>query len=213
VLDGAPDPSLRSLTTGEFVQRDIVAYLAVWALTLVGGMFAYSILQVGLGGVPRYWPDAGREGDPLRLGHLASGGSRYALGCHRGKAPMGIAYIGREPQLMTDEASLLTRINVREEAREILSAIDASRRQRPAFEAHWRRLWQLAREAEAAYLPPDASDTGPWELRNEGGNGNGASSTLTAGDFTVPVWPPEAPRLETHLPGLLNWAGVPVPKG
>jgi hypothetical protein len=100
-----------------------------------------------------------------------------------------------------------------QEAAEILSAIDDSRRHRFAFEANWRKLWQLVREAKAARLPSEGSSPGPWQLRNGGDHGDQALSTLTAGHFTVPIWPPEAPRSGTDLPGLLNWAGVPTPNG
>jgi hypothetical protein len=73
-------------------------------------------------------------------------------------------------------------------------------------------LWQLLREAQAAYLP--GSDEGPWYLAN-GANRerDGRTPALTAGSFRVPIWPPEQARFAPDLLGLLNWAGVPVPDG
>ena len=113
--------------------------------------------------------------------------------------------------LMADQGSALTRDNVREEAREIISAIDASRAHPVRFEAHWRRLWQLVREAKAAYLPWESSNPGPWHLTDTAESDSGASPNLTAGDFMVAMWPPDHARLGGDLPGLLNWAGVPAP--
>jgi hypothetical protein len=112
---------------------------------------------------------------------------------------------------MIDETPVLTPEDVREEAREILRAIDSNRAHQGAFEDNWRKLWQLLREAKAAYLP-GLSD-GPWYLRSHAGEGErfGLSSSLTAGSFDVPIWPPEAARSAGDLPGLLNWAGVPAP--
>jgi hypothetical protein len=113
---------------------------------------------------------------------------------------------------MADQTSPLSKDNVRDEAREILSAIDGSRRHRVAFEANWRRLWQLVREANAARLPSEHSSPGPWQLSGDGDHGDPTSSALTAGRFSLPIWPAGG-RLETDLAGLLNWAGVPTPHG
>ena len=124
---------------------------------------------------------------------------------------MGIAHT-TTLAIMADQTSPLSKDNVRDEAREILSAIDGSRRHRVAFEAHWRRLWQLVREANAARLPSEHSSPGPWQLSSDGDHGDGGSSALTAGEFTLPIWPPDG-RLETDLAGLLNWAGVAIPDG
>ena len=49
-----------------------------------------------------------------------------------------------------------------------------------------------------------------WSLGDHGDGADGASATLMAGDFTLPVWPPEGPRSRTDLPELLNWAEVPM---
>jgi hypothetical protein len=112
---------------------------------------------------------------------------------------------------MTDETPVLTPEDVRKEAGEILVAIDASRDHQAAFEGNWRRLWQLLREARAAYLP--GVDGGPWYLTTHADREAtaGLSPRLTAGNFDVPIWPREEARSGTDLPGLLNWAGVPVP--
>jgi hypothetical protein len=114
---------------------------------------------------------------------------------------------------MTNHVPALTRQNVREEAREILSAIDASRRHREALEDNWRRLWQLVREAKAAYLPfLERSNDGPWHLSGDPDRGPyGFHPRLTAGNFVASIWPPEEARSGTDLPKLLNWAGVPAP--
>ena len=111
---------------------------------------------------------------------------------------------------MTYDAFPLRRDEVREEALNILSAIDASRRDRGAFEKNWRRLWQLVREAKAADISLEDPKHDLWHLGNHGDGADGASATLMAGDFTLPVWPPEGPRSRTDLPELLNWAGVPI---
>ena len=111
---------------------------------------------------------------------------------------------------MTHDAFPLTRDEVREEALTILSAINASRRDRGAFEKNWRRLWQLVREANAANLSLENSDHDLWHLNNFVDGADGASATLVAGEFTLPVWPPEGPRSRTDLQELLNWAGVPI---
>ena len=112
---------------------------------------------------------------------------------------------------MPDQVPALTRDNVREEAREIISAIDANRFHPGRFEAHWRLLWQLVREAKAAYLPWESSNSGPWHLTQTPESDSGASPNLSAGDFVVAMWPPDHARLGGDLPGLLNWAGVPEP--
>jgi hypothetical protein len=113
---------------------------------------------------------------------------------------------------MPDQVPALTRDNVRDEAFEILSAIDASRPQQGAFEAHWRRLWQLVREARAAYLPWWRSSAGPWHISHDPDpRPQGTSANLIAGNFVVSIWPPDQAGLGTDLPGLLNWAGVPEP--
>ena len=113
---------------------------------------------------------------------------------------------------MGDQAQTLTRNNIREEAREILSALDTSQLHQAEFEDNWRKLWQLVREAKAAYLPSEPSVGGPWQLGAERDHGpSGVSSSLTAGTFVVLVWPPDQAGLGADLPGLLNWAGVPAP--
>jgi hypothetical protein len=114
---------------------------------------------------------------------------------------------------MTDETPLLSPEAVRDEAREILLAIDASRGHPAAFEDNWRKLWQLLREAKAAYLP--GLDDGPWYLTGPAHRevALGLPTSLTAGSFHVPIWPPEEARSGADLPRLLNWAGVPAPHG
>jgi hypothetical protein len=112
---------------------------------------------------------------------------------------------------MPDQVPALTRDNIREEAGEIISAIDASRSYTGPFEANWRRLWQLVREAKAAFLPWDASNRGPWHLSGERAVRKGGLPSLSAGNFQVSIWPPDQAGLGGDLPGLLNWAGVPEP--
>jgi hypothetical protein len=113
---------------------------------------------------------------------------------------------------MRDQASPLSREDVRQEAGDILSAMDRSRRHQTAFEANWRKLWQLVREARAGYLPFQNSPDGPWHFSTDRSQGvNQGSTTLAAGDFILPVWPSEEPRSSSDLPGLLNWAAVPIP--
>jgi hypothetical protein len=112
---------------------------------------------------------------------------------------------------MADQIPALTRDNVREEAREILSAIEASRSHQGPFEANWRRLWQLVREAKAAYLPWEPSNSGPWHLSGDPDYRRGDLPNLSAGNFVVSIWPPDQAGLGADLPGLLNWAGVPEP--
>jgi hypothetical protein len=112
---------------------------------------------------------------------------------------------------MADQVPALTRDNVREEAGEILSALEASRPQ-GVFEDNWRKLWQLVREAKAAYLPWEPSNDGPWHLSGDPDHGPyEVSQSLTAGTFVVSIWPPDQAGLRADLPGLLNWAGVPAP--
>ena len=112
---------------------------------------------------------------------------------------------------MPDQVPALTRDNVREEAREILSAIAASRSHPARLEANWRRLWQLVREAKSAYLPWGSSSPGPWHLCGPPEPNHGALPDLTAGNFVVSIWPLDQAGLGGDLPGLLNWAGVPEP--
>jgi hypothetical protein len=113
---------------------------------------------------------------------------------------------------LTDETPVLPPEDVREEAREILRAIDASRHHQTVFEDNWRKLWQLLREAKAADLP--GSKHGPWSLGSHTHDGEyGFVPTLIAGRFRVPIWPPQQARFASDLLGLLNWAGVPVPDG
>ena len=113
---------------------------------------------------------------------------------------------------MTDETPVLTPEDVRQEAREILRAIDATRHHQPRFEHNWRKLWQLLREARAADLPEPKD--GPWCLGNHAQAGDyGFVPPLIAGNFCVPIWPPQDARFAPDLLGLLNWAGVPVPDG
>ena len=66
------------------------------------------------------------------------------------------------------------------------------------------------REANAADLSLEDANHDLWYLNNYGDEADGASATLMAGDFTLPVWPPEGPRSRTDLPELLNWAGVRI---
>ena len=113
--------------------------------------------------------------------------------------------------IMPDQLPALTRDNVREEAGEILSAIDASRAHAEPFQDNWRRLWQLVREAKAAFLPLDVSHRGPWHLSGEPLGARGALPNLSAGRFEVSIWPLDQAGLGNELPGLLNWAGVPEP--
>ena len=113
---------------------------------------------------------------------------------------------------MRDRGPALTRDNVREEARDILSALDATRSDSDAFENNWRKLWQLVREAKAAFLPTRDPNHGPWHLNNDlDQRPHGESSKLTAGTFVVSIWPRDQAGLGADLPGLLNWAGVPTP--
>lgn len=113
--------------------------------------------------------------------------------------------------IMPDQGPALTRDNIREEAGEIISAIDVSRAHPEPFEDNWRRLWQLVREAKAAFLPWDASHRGPWRLSGERIGRKGGLPNLSAGNFEVSIWPPDQAGLGADLPGLLNWAGVPEP--
>ena len=53
---------------------------------------------------------------------------------------------------MTDDTYPLSREDIRADAVEILSALDASRTDLTAYEDNWRRLWQLMREAKAVGL-------------------------------------------------------------
>ena len=108
-----------------------------------------------------------------------------------------------------DGICILSNEDVREEARQILMAIDKTRGNQAAFEDNWRRLWQLLREANAAHLP--GSQDGPWSLRNHSDKGSPRPAILAAGHFEVPIWPPEGARRGPDLPGLLNWAQVPIP--
>jgi hypothetical protein len=115
---------------------------------------------------------------------------------------------------MTDESSALTRDDVRKEAREILVILDGSRHHQELFEASWRKLWQLVREADVAGLLLDGGENGAWHFsRRPGGGRRGVTPSLQAGNFILPIWPPEEPRCGPHLPTLLNWAGVPAPDG
>ena len=112
---------------------------------------------------------------------------------------------------MKDPTPALPIEDVREEAQEILSALDASRSERVVFEGHWRRLWQLLREAKAAGMFLSQADQGPWHLTIDGNRGEYPAAHLAAGEFMLPIWPPDEPRSGSDLPRLLNWAGVPVP--
>ena len=114
---------------------------------------------------------------------------------------------------MSDDSSALTRDDVHQEARQILLTLDESRHQHEPFEANWRKLWQLVREADAAGLLLEDGN-GSWHLsQRPGGGRRGVTPSLRSGDFILPVWPPEEPRSGAHLPQLLNWAGVPAPHG
>ena len=94
--------------------------------------------------------------------------------------------------------------------RRLLLALDASRDVPAAFEDNWRRLWQLLREAKAADVVFEGPYGEPWHYQKDGvGSPVEAPAALAAGDFILPVWPPEEPRSPTALPELLNWAGVP----
>lgn len=97
---------------------------------------------------------------------------------------------------MIDPTSALPIEDVREEAQEILSALDASRSEQVVFEGHWRRLWQLVREAKAAGMRLGHSDEGPWRLAKDGSHGDYGPAHLTAGEFTLPIWPPDASLLQ-----------------
>ncbi len=115
---------------------------------------------------------------------------------------------------MTDETPVLNSEDVRREAREILRAIDASRDHPAPFQDNWRKLWQLLREARAAFLPLGGRNEGPWHF--SGGPDRESHTSLvrlTAGKFAVAIWPPEEARPGADLPRLLNWAGVPIPDG
>jgi hypothetical protein len=65
--------------------------------------------------------------------------------------------LGREiPVLgssMTDESSIVSRAIVVEEAREILLTLGGNPDQGEVFEANWRKLWQLVREADGRVTP------------------------------------------------------------
>ena len=112
---------------------------------------------------------------------------------------------------MTGDAYSLSKDEICADAIEILAALDTSRDQRAAYEDNWRRLWQLVREVRAARFALQAPDGGPWHYQQDGVAGPvQASAALAAGDFALPVWPPEEPRSPTELPELLNWAGVPL---
>jgi hypothetical protein len=115
---------------------------------------------------------------------------------------------------LRDETPVLTPEAVRREAREILRAIDASRHHQAPLQDNWRKLWQLVREAKAAYLPFGSSSDEPWHL-STGSDREPHTSVvrLTAGEFAVAIWPPEEARPGADLPRLLNWAGVPIPNG
>ena len=108
---------------------------------------------------------------------------------------------------MGDDQSVLTKQAVREEAREILLALDGSRVDPEKFEDSWRRLWQLAREARAAGLAVQDHNK-PWSMDFRE---DPLPAILVADSFSVPIWPTSEGRLEPDLAGLLNWAGVPVP--
>ena len=110
-----------------------------------------------------------------------------------------------------DRFSGLTREQVRLEAQELLAILGDSRHRLPVFEATWRKLWQLAREATAAGLPA-RDGAGPWHWsRRPPGGRRGISPSLRAGDFILPIWPADEPRDGASLPTLLNWAGVLPP--
>lgn len=100
--------------------------------------------------------------------------------------------------------------DVRREASEILLAIDASRNEQHIFEDNWRRLWQLLREVNAAYLPVDGNG-GPWRIVSDPNRRDAFAPMLAADSFVVPVWPARFNHSEQGLPALLNWARVPAP--
>lgn len=108
---------------------------------------------------------------------------------------------------VADEASSLTRDEVREEARWILVALDSTRIQPRRFEKNWRKLWQLLREAGAASFVMEDS-RGPWVFDH---NTDPLSAILIADNFRLPVWPTQDGRSGPELARLLNWAGVPKP--
>ena len=108
---------------------------------------------------------------------------------------------------MADDTPALTRDDVREEAGQTLLALDGSRADRGRFEANWRQLWQLAREASAASLAT-GNATGPWHLDC---TTIPLSQMLRADSFRIPIWPSEEMRAGPNLVRLLNWAGVPIP--
>lgn len=111
---------------------------------------------------------------------------------------------------VTDEVPALTRDDVRDEARDILTAIAASRDHDAAFEDNWRLLWQLVREANAADLPSRMRAHGPWEI-SRGSDHHQSVSSLISGDFMVRIWPHDEERAWADLLGLLNWADVLAP--
>jgi hypothetical protein len=112
---------------------------------------------------------------------------------------------------MTGDGYPLSREDIRADAVEILSALDASRNDLTAYEENWRRLWQLMREAKTAELTfHETNGGGPWHYQKDGVGGPvKGSAALAGGAFPLPVWPPDEPRSRTELPELLNWAGVP----
>jgi hypothetical protein len=110
---------------------------------------------------------------------------------------------------MTGDAYPLSKEEIRADAIEILSALHTSRNDRAAYQDNWRRLWQLMREVKTAGVPFPARDGGSWHYQEDGVGGPiKGSAALAAGEFALPVWPPEEPRSPTELPELLNWAGV-----
>jgi len=111
---------------------------------------------------------------------------------------------------MSDERPVLAPDDVRDEARGLLLAIDASRG-RGAFETGWKNLWQLVREAKAAQVL-SAETAGPWHLSSGSTQAQiGLPRRLAAGVFSLPLWPSDEPRYANDLPGFLNWAGVLIP--
>ena len=108
---------------------------------------------------------------------------------------------------MTDETPSLSKDEVLEEAQGILGALDASRVQPRSFEANWRKLWQLVREASAASLAVQDSP-GPWVFDH---STDPRSPILRADTFRLPVWPTNDGRSGPELARLLNWAGVQTP--
>ena len=110
---------------------------------------------------------------------------------------------------MNDEPPILTAEEVRQEAFNLLRAIQASRGTQ--IESQWRKLWQLVLEAKAARVPWGDS-SGPWHLVGDGDHDGGESVLrLVAGGYVVPLWPPSGFRYAADLPSILNWAGVPRP--